>query len=180
MDLSKIISISGQTGLFKVIAQSKAGLIVESMLDKKRMPVHASSKVSVLDNISMYLSTGDTVPVGDVLKKIFDKQAGALAPDVKTSDEELVKFFLEVLPNYDKDKVHTSDIKKAILWYNILQPTDIFTKQEEAKKDGAPVILDDNTKKPDHNFAHDNSGKHMNSGANIPKKPIGVRKTGVA
>ena len=179
MDLSKIISISGMSGLFKVIAQGKGGLIVESFVDKKRMPIHASSKISVLDNISMYLSSGDTIPVEQVLKKIYDKQAGAPALDAKASDDELIKFFGEVLPEYDKEKVHTSDIRKAILWYNLLQKTDIFTQKDEPKKDDAPIIAEDGNKKPEHSFVQ-NQGKQLNSTANAGKKTIGVRKTGVA
>jgi hypothetical protein len=180
MDLSKIISISGMSGLFKVIAQGKTGLIVEALADKKRMPVNASSKVSILDNISMYLNSGDTIAVGVVLKKIYDKQNGALAPDSKSSDEELVKFFSEVLPDYDKDKVHNSDIRKAILWYNLLQKTDIFTLKEVEKKMDAPMLAEEGSKKPEKKFTHENQGKHLNTAANIPKKTIGVRKTGVA
>lgn len=180
MDLSKIISISGMSGLFKIIAQGKGGLIVESLADKKRMPVHASSKVSVLDNISMYLSSGDNIPVADVLKKMYDKQAGAQGPDSKSSDSELVKYFTEVLPDYDKEKVHTSDIRKSILWYNLLQKTDVFTKEPETKKEDTSILGEDGAKKPDHNFVHENHGKHLNSSANVGKKTIGVRKTGVA
>ena len=180
MDLSKIISISGMGGLFKVVAQGKAGLIVESLADKKRMPVHASSKVSVLDNISMYLSSGENIPVAEVLKKIYDKQAGAAGPDSKSADADLIKFFGEVLPDYDKEKVHTSDIRKAITWYNLLQTTDLFTKQPEEKKGDAPLLAEDGTKKPDLNFVHENQGKHLNTSANVGKKTIGVRKTGVA
>ena len=180
MDLSKIISISGQSGLFKVIAQGKGGLIVESFVDKKRMPVHASSKVSVLDNITMYLSSGDNIPVADVLKKMYDKQSGAPGPDSKAPDADLVKFFAEVVPEYDKEKVHASDIKKAILWYNLLQKTDVFTKEPEAKKDDTLILNEDGTKKPDQSFAHENQGKHLNSTAAAGKKTIGVRKTGVA
>lgn len=179
MDLSKIISISGMSGLYKVIAQGKGGLIVESFVDKKRMPVHASSKVSVLDNISMYLSSGDNIPVADVLKKMYDKQAGAPGPDVKSADAELVKFFAEVLPDYDKEKVHTSDIRKAILWYNLLQKTDVFTKEPEEKKEGAPVVAEEGIKKPDLKAVHEKQGKKLSNAAG-GKKTIGVRKTGVA
>ena len=167
------------SGLYKVIAQGKSGLIVESLADKKRMPIHSSGKISVLDNISMYVNNGDTVPLGDVLKKIYEKQAGQPALDSKSSDDELKTFFESVLSEYDKEKVHVSDIRKAILWYNLLQKTDIFTQKEEAKKDDAPVIVDDGTKKPEHNFTQ-NQGKHLNSTANVPKKTLGVRKTGVA
>ena len=92
----------------------------------------------------------------------------------------MVKFFTEVLPEYDKEKVHVSDIRKAILWYNLLQKTDVFTKQPEEKKDGTPLLAEDGAKKPDLNFVHENQGKHLNTSANVGKKTIGVRKTGVA
>lgn len=180
MDLSKILSISGMSGLYKVIAQGKSGLIVEALADKKRMPVHSSNKISVLDNISMYVTNGDTVPLGDVLKKMYDKQGGQPALDSKSSDDELKGFFESVLPEYDKEKVHASDIRKAVQWYNLLQKTDIFTQKEEEKKDDAPIIVDEGTKKPEHGFVQENKGKHLNSGANVPKKTMGVRKTGVA
>lgn len=179
MDLSKIISISGMGGLFKVIAQGKNGLIVESLADKKRMPVQPNYKISVLDNISIYVNSGDTIPLGDVLKKMYEKQGSQPALDAKSSDDELKKFFESVLPEYDKEKVHSSDIRKAVLWYNLLQKTDIFTQKEEEKKDDAPVIVDDGAKKPEHNFVQ-NQGKHLNPTANVPKKTIGVRKTGTA
>lgn len=179
MDLTKILSISGMSGLFKVVAQGKSGLIVESLADKKRIPVHSTNKISVLDNISIYVNNGETIPLHDLLKKVYEKQNGGEAPDSKLSDEVLKKFFEEVLPEYDKEKVHTSDIRKAILWYNLLQKTDIFTKKEEEKKEDAPIITDETTKKPEHNY-HENQGKHLNTPANVPKKTMGVRKTGVA
>lgn len=189
MDLSKILSISGMSDLFKVVAQGKSGLIVESLADKKRIPVHSSSKVSVLDNISIYVNNGDTIPLQDLLKKIYEKQKGSQAPDSKSSDVELKKFFEEILPDYDKEKVHTSDIRKAILWYNLLLKTDIFTKKEEdlpagqagKKEDQAPTLKgEENEKKTFSNTGHANQGKHLNTAMNVPKKTIGVRKTGVA
>ena len=181
MDLSKTLSISGMSGLFKVVAQGKSGLIVESLADKKRIPVHASNKISVLDNISIYVSSGETIPLADLLKKMFDKQGGQPALDSKSTDDELKKFFESVLPEYDKEKVHTSDIRKAILWYNLLQKTDIFTAKEEEKKEGdAPIVLEEGAKKPLQSFTHENQGKHLNQSANVQKKTMGVRKTGTA
>ncbi|MBI3502740.1 MAG: DUF5606 domain-containing protein [Bacteroidetes bacterium] len=180
MDLSKILSISGMSGLFKVIAQSKSGLIVESLADKKRIPVHSSNKISVLDNISIYINNGDTVPLADVLKKIYDKQNGRPALDSKSSDEELKKFFESVLPEYDKEKVHTSDIRKAILWYNLLQKTDIFTQKEEEKKEGDEVSAVLKEEKEKSFTQHGHEGKHLNPQMNAPKKTMGVRKTGTA
>jgi len=180
MDLSKIISISGMGGLFKVIAQGKNGLIVESLVDKKRMPVQPNYKISVLDNISIYVNSGETIPLGDLLKKMYEKQNAQPALDSKSTDDELKKFFESVLPEYDKGKVHTSDIRKAVIWYNLLQKTDIFTQKEDEKKDDAPLIAEEGTKKPEHNFGQGNQGKHLNPTANVAKKTLGVRKTGVA
>jgi len=181
MDLSKIISIPGTSGLYKVIAQSKNGFIVESLSDKKRMPIQSSYKISVLDNISIYTNNGDTIPLGDLMKKIYDKQAGKPALDAKSSDDELKKFFESVLPEYDKDKVHASDIRKAVLWYNLLQTTDVFTQKEGNKKEGEPVLkTEDNDKKSFSDIGKPNQGKHLNTNMNAPKKTMGVRKTGTA
>lgn len=180
MDLSKVISISGMGGLFKVVAQSKNGLIVESYQDQKRIPVQATNKINVLDNISIYLNNGETAPLEDFFKKMHEKLGGNAAPDHKAEEAELVKVFAEALPDYDKERVHSSDIRKAIHWYNILQKTDIFTAKDEEKKDDAPLIPGEQTKKPERSFQHDTPGKHMGAGANVPKKPIGVRKTGTA
>jgi hypothetical protein len=180
MDLTKIISIAGHSGLFKVIAQGKSGLIVESLVDKRRMPVQPNYKISVLDNISIYVNSGETIPLGDLLKKMHEKQGGQPALDSKSTDDELKKFFESVLPEYDKEKVHSSDIRKAILWYNLLQKTDIFTQKEEEVKGDIPVIAEEGTKKPEHNFVQEKAGKHLNPGMNAPKKTLGVRKTGTA
>lgn len=181
MDLSKFISISGISGLFKIIAQSRNGLIVESLIDKKRMPVHASSKVNVLNNISIYVSNGDTVLLADVLKKMYDKQGGNPAPDAKTSsEEELKNFFEEVLPEYDREKVHLSDIRKVILWYNLLQKTDVFTQNKEEKKDSQELSALKGEEKEKNFIQHAHEGKHLNPNMNAPKKTIGVRKTGSA
>jgi len=182
MDLSKIISISGQSGLFRVVAQSKNGLIVESLTDKKRFPALASQRVSVLDSISIFLLNGETEPLYEVLKKIYEKENGKPAPDAKqSSDEQVKKYFEEILPGYDKEQVHLSDMRKTILWYNILQKADVFTQKEENKKDVPAVMADEAGKKPDafHPRHHDVHGRQLHS-AGAPKKTFGVRKTGEA
>src|ERR1039457_1567013 len=117
MDLSKFISITGMSGLYKVIAQSKVGFIAESLSDKKRIPIHSNAKVSVLDNISIFVEDGEAIPLQDLMKKIYEKEAGKPALHSKSSDEELKKYFESVLPVYDKEKVHSSDMRKAIMWY---------------------------------------------------------------
>jgi hypothetical protein len=131
MDLSGVISISGVAGLHKVIAQTKNGVIVESLADKKRFPAYSTSRISALEDISIY-TTGEDLPLKDVLAKVFAKEKGGPAPDPKTSDAELLKYFSTVLPEYDKERVHTSDVRKLINWYNLLQKTDLLTKEPKA------------------------------------------------
>jgi hypothetical protein len=133
MDLSGIISISGMSGLYKVVAQSKNGIIVESLVDKKRVPAYSTYKISGLEDISVF-TTGDDMPLADVIQKIYDKEKGGPAMDGKTSNEaDAKKYFGEVLPDYDKDRVYISDIKKILTWYNILQKSGALEKKEEKK-----------------------------------------------
>jgi len=131
--LKDILSISGYGGLFKFVSQGRNGIIVESLEDKKRMPAHASAKVSALDDISVFTETDD-MPLKDVLKAIFDKENGGPAIDYKSSDGDLKKYFGVVIPNYDKDRVYTSDIKKIINWYNILHKHNLLNFEEKVEE----------------------------------------------
>ena len=117
--LKTILAISGKPGLYKLISQAKNMLIVESVSpDKKRMPIYASDKVISLGDIAMY-TDDDEVPLANVLEAVKQKENGAVAAldYKKASAEELHAFMAEVLPEYDRDRVHTSDIKKLIQWY---------------------------------------------------------------
>lgn len=120
--LKTILAISGKPGLYKLISQAKNMLIVESVSpDKKRMPIYASDKVISLGDIAMY-TDDDEVPLANVLEAVKQKENGAVAAldYKKASAEELHAFMAEVLPEYDRDRVHTSDIKKLVQWYNLL------------------------------------------------------------
>lgn len=120
--LKTILAISGKPGLYKLISQAKNMLIVETVSsEKKRVPVYASDKVISLGDIAMY-TDADEVPLGEVLDALKKKENGAaVSMDYKkASQQELFDFMAEVLPNFDRDRVHTSDIKKLIQWYNIL------------------------------------------------------------
>ena len=130
MNLKGIISIGGHSGLFKVVSQSKFGLIVESLIDGRRMPAYTSQKVSALADISIF-TTDEDAPLSEVFKKIYEKENGKEAIDAKSSNEELKKYFKEVLPEYDEDRVYVSDIKKVISWYNLLHGKDLLNKPEE-------------------------------------------------
>lgn len=119
--LKTILAISGKPGLYKLISQAKNMLIVEAVENKKRMPIYASDKVISLGDIAMY-TNDDEVPLATVLESVKKKEDGKVASlDYKKAFvEELHAFMAEVLPEYDRDRVHTSDIKKLIQWYNLL------------------------------------------------------------
>ena len=119
MELKEILAISGQPGLYKYVAQSTNGVIVESLLDGKRMNASASSKVSALTEISIF-TEGDDLPLADVFTNIYNHTGGKEAISHKEAPEKLKAAFAEVLPDYDRDRVHVSDMKKVVMWYNIL------------------------------------------------------------
>jgi hypothetical protein len=130
MDLKDIMSVSGQSGLFRFISQGRNGIIVEAFSDKKRSFVNASSKVSSLEDIAIFTSE-EEVPLRQVLKNIFDLEKGGSAPDPKSSPEVLKAFMEKILPTYDQDRVYLSDIKKLISWYNTLLSLNMLTFEEE-------------------------------------------------
>jgi hypothetical protein len=137
MDLSKIMAISGKSGLFKIISQTKGGLIVESLTDSKKIPVFASDRSSVLEDISMFTYDED-VPLKNVLWNIFKKEEGKQASiDPKADGNKLREYFESVLQDHDKERVYTSDIKKVIGWYNQLLEHNLVTEPEEEKAEGA-------------------------------------------
>jgi hypothetical protein len=142
--LKGILSISGQSGLFKMVAESKNNIIVESLETKKRIPVYSTSKVSGLEDIAIYTETGD-VPLKEVFKAIFDKENGGVAISHKSSGNDLKKYFEEILPEYDQERVYVSDIKKVMLWYNILHEKEMLDFTEVKEDESTSVEVQENT-----------------------------------
>ncbi|RCS27357.1 hypothetical protein DUT90_04390 [Polaribacter sp. WD7] len=135
MEFNKIISVTGKPGLFQVISQSKNAIIAESLIDKKRLAINATQNVSLLENIAIYTYEED-LPLWNVFKAINEKTEGKAAISHKESGKKLEAFFLEALPNYDEERVYTSNIKKVIQWYNILVEAGMdFTKTEETTEE---------------------------------------------
>ena len=137
--LKTILSISGKSGLYKLVSQGKNMLIVESLADKKRMPAYGTDKMISLGDIAMYTDEDD-VPLQEVFLSIKKKENGQpIALDIKTATpEELRQYMGEVLPNFDRDRVHLSDIKKLIAWYNLLVAnnlTDFEPAEEETAEE---------------------------------------------
>lgn len=119
MELKDILAISGQPGLYKYVAQSTRGVIVESLLDGRRMNAAATSKVSALTEISMF-TEGEDIALADVFTRIYEHTGGKEAISHKETPEKLKEYFAAVLPEYDRERVHVSDMKKCFAWYNIL------------------------------------------------------------
>ena len=120
--LETILAISGKPGLFKLVSRGNRALIVETLdAQKKRTPAFETDKIISLADIAMYTDDKE-VPLCQVLKTIFDKEEGRKASlDPKSaSKEDLHGYLAEVLPNYDRDRVYPTDIKKLLQWYNIL------------------------------------------------------------
>ena len=134
-----ILSISGRPGLFRLVSSGRGNLIVETIDDaKKRLPAGARDRVTSLNDVSMY-TDDDDAPLMDVFQNIANANDGkAVDINVKTaSSKELADFMATALPNYDRDRVHQSDIKKLIQWYNILVNngyTDFAVKEEEEEE----------------------------------------------
>lgn len=136
--LKTILSISGKPGLYKLISQAKNMLIVESLQTGKRQPAYAHEKIISLGDIAIFTDEDD-VPLGEVLNAIKTKENGAkVSLDIKNADNEALRAYLaEVLPNFDRERVYTTDIKKLISWYNLLIETGNADFVEEKKADEA-------------------------------------------
>ena len=133
--LQTILSIAGKPGLYKLVSRGKMNLIVESLDEThKRQPAFGTDRVTSLADIAMFTDTDD-VPLGEVLAKLRDKEDSKL-PSLnwrKVSAKELQSYFAEVLPNFDRDRVHTSDIKKLLQWYEILVKAGVTNFEEDMK-----------------------------------------------
>jgi hypothetical protein len=123
--LKEVLSMTGKSGLFKLISKGKNMLIVESLIDGKRIPAYTKDKVVALSDIAIF-TEDDQVPLPEVLEKVRVKEAGAICPiDPKADNAVLRKYMEEVFPEYDKERVYPSDIRKLINWYNILIQANI-------------------------------------------------------
>jgi hypothetical protein len=133
-ELEKILSVSGKPGIFKLITGGRSTIIVESLIDGKRVPVHPTQKVSALSDITMFTYEAD-VPLRVIFLKAKDAFAGGQAPDPKSESKVLRDAMKKILPDYDAERVYDSDIKKLLTWYNILQSKDMLDFAEPAAEE---------------------------------------------
>jgi hypothetical protein len=143
MELKDIASVSGKSGLFAILKPTRAGVILESMDDKKqKLVVTGNYKVSILKDISIYTTSREgAVPLSEVLIAIHKKYKGTIPVDGSSRDADLYKFIGEVLPDYDSERVYTSDLKKLANWYKVLvqyAPEVLVEPKPEPEKKEAP------------------------------------------
>lgn len=171
--LKNILSISGKPGLFKLVSRGTNMLIVESLIDGKRIPTYSRDKIVSLAEVSMY-TTGEDVSLSEVLNALGKKyNFKAVEMDAKKADnEELRAFFAEVLPTFDRERVYPSDIRKLIAWYNLLIQAGFtdFTLQED--EDGKEAVAEK---------SQEPKAKSQQPKANVKtsKSAAGTVKTGV-
>lgn len=124
-DLSKILSISGMSGLYTYLSQAKSGAVVENVETKKRTCVAMNNKISSLEDISIYTDGGE-VKLSEVLLKMKEHLGDSPAPSHKSEPAVLKAMFEEVLPDYDRDRFYVSHMKKVVDWYNIIAQNASF------------------------------------------------------
>ena len=136
--LKKILSVSGKPGLYKLVSQGKSMLIVETLTDGRRLPVYAREKIISLGDIAIY-TDGDEVPLYEVLNSVKAKEEGQVVSSIdaaRATPDELRAYMAEVLPNFDRERVYPTDIKRLLSWYNLLIGAGItdFDPQEAAEE----------------------------------------------
>ncbi len=134
MDLSKIITISGKSGLFRIISETRNGLVAESLTDGRKVPVFATERSSVLEDINIFTTEGE-MPLKEVIWRLYEHEEGKPLDNPKKDQAAAMAKFEEALPEYDKERVYFNDIKKVFNWYNLLLAKDMISKPEEEKPD---------------------------------------------
>jgi hypothetical protein len=134
MDLSKIITVAGKSGLYRVVAQGRNAIIAESLADGKRQPVPSSMRVSTLEEIHMF-TTGDDEPLKNILTKLHETEKGAASLDSKGDEKALWDKLMQVLPTADRERIYPSDVRKLFSWYDQLLKAGEFNKKEDEKKE---------------------------------------------
>jgi hypothetical protein len=134
MNLKDILAISGMSGLYRFVSQGRNGVIIEGLIDKKRMNASASARVSALEDIAIYTDDKE-LPLKEVFRRIYKKENAGQTIGPKSSNDQLRKYFEEIVPDFDREKVYTSDIKKVFVWYNLLLSQNMIDLEEDAKEE---------------------------------------------
>ncbi|MEA4936272.1 MAG: DUF5606 domain-containing protein [Paludibacter sp.] len=131
--LKEILSIAGKPGLYKMVSQGKNMIIVESLLDGKRIPAYSKDKVVSLGDIAIYTDK-EEIALAKVFENIKQKENGSICPvDTKADNNVLRKYMEQILPDYDRERVYPSDMRKLFAWYNVLVNKGLTDFIEEVK-----------------------------------------------
>lgn len=134
MDLKKILTISGQPDLFEMITNTPKGIVVESIITKKRSQAFASQRVNSLEDIAVYTLDGE-IPLKEVFVKIYKKEEGGQAPSHKDDVSNIKQYFEDFFPDYDKDRVKLSAMKRILKWYNLLNENNLIDDKIETEEE---------------------------------------------
>ncbi len=168
------MAISGMSGLYKVSAQTRSGVIVESLADGKKTPIGTNHRISALADISVITKTDD-LPLSQVLKTIHAKTGGTVSVDLKADPEELKKYFKGIIEDFDDQRVYASDIKKMLSWYLQLKDKIDFDKlgQEETDETAGASVASAGQEKPTHK-AHETHAPKADQHSKVA--PVKLRK----
>jgi hypothetical protein len=178
--LKEILSVSGKPGLFKLVSKGKNMLIIESLVDGKRLPAYSNDKVVSLGDIAIFTGTGE-VPLAKVLESVKAKENGAQCSlDPKSDNDKLRAYMNEIVPGYDSERVYPSDIRKMIVWYNTLINkgiVDFESKEEDEKTES--VVKEVKTATPKKIVKNEAKVKIEAKKSSVPQKKLtGVKKSG--
>jgi hypothetical protein len=140
MNFKEIISVPGQNGLFRILANNKSGFIVEALLDGRRTMINANQRIMTLSDISVYTKDGE-IPLRDVFKKMQEVTGKKLEVDPKDDPKKLREYFKKIVPEFDEEKVYASDIKKMFTWYEILKDKIDFSVEDKKEDDDSKPLI---------------------------------------
>ncbi len=150
MALKDIVSITGKSGLYRIISRTNNGIIVESLDERKsKMKINTNFQIAILDEITIYTLDDTDLHLKDVFKNIYQRDGEKTSISHKAKPAELKEYFQEVAPNHDPDRVYPSDIKKILQWYNILSEEDSLGLQDEQESESGEESENDKQNEPD-------------------------------
>lgn len=153
MQFREIISVPGMGGLFKVVANNRSGFIVESLADSKRTIINSNQRIMTLIDVAVYTQSGE-VPLKDIFKKIQSTEGNKLKVDVKGDTTKLRDYFKQLVPDFEEDRVYTSDIKKMLTWFELLAPNIDFSAEEKEEDKSLLENKDDKHVVKSHHESH--------------------------
>ena len=181
--LKDILAVSGKQGLFRLVSKGTNMMIIESLIDKKRVPAYTRDKVISLADVLIYTDSGDVL-IGEVFNAIKEKEGGeTISKDMsKASTEELRAYLAEVLPNFDRERVYPTDIKKMLKWYDILITCGItdFSKKEPEEADVEEAKEDNETSEEDKEAQKASAAPLVTTPAATTAKPATVKPKGIS